>query len=136
MEKNGIGVVIARAMTKNVRIAPSKAQLAARLIRGKDVVEAFLQLKYSPLKGSRLLRKTLRSAVANAENQTNKQREDLVVAEVRVDKASNLKRAWAGNKGRRKPILHRFSHFVVCIGTSPKLEKIGRSRGNGAEDAS
>jgi len=54
------------AKTKYVRISPRKARLAAGLIRRKACEEALLQLLYSNLKGGRLLKKTLDSAIANA----------------------------------------------------------------------
>ena len=68
---------MAKAITKYVSISPRKARLAADLIRGKNVEEATLQLMFSKLRAGRLLRKTLDSAVANAETQLNVQREIL-----------------------------------------------------------
>ena len=59
----------AKAITKYVRISPRKARFAAGLIRGLSVPEASVQLMFSNLKGGRLLKKTLDSAVANAETQ-------------------------------------------------------------------
>jgi large subunit ribosomal protein L22 len=107
----------ARAITKYVRISPSKARLAAGLIRGMKVEEAFIQLKYSSLKGSRLLKKTLNSAVANAETRLDARRENLVVSEVKVDEGPTMKRAKPKNKGGRVPILKRMSHFTVIVST-------------------
>ena len=69
----------AKAKTKYVRISPRKARLAAGLIRGLDVEAATLQLLNSPLKGARLLKKTLDSAVANAESQLEIARDHLKV---------------------------------------------------------
>ena len=106
-------MVLATAKTKYVRVTPRKARLAAALIRGKSVKEAFLQLMYSNMKAGRLLKKTLASAVANAENNQSANREDLYVTEVRVDEGSHLKRAWSRSKGRRSMILRRTSHFTT-----------------------
>ena len=75
----------AKAITKYVRISPRKARLAAGLIRGRNVEEATLQLMFSKLRAGKLLRKTLDTAVANAETLFNVQRRDLKVQEVRVD---------------------------------------------------
>lgn len=107
----------AKAKTKYVRISPRKARLAAGLIRGKGVEEAMLQLLYSNLKGGRLLKKTLDSAVANAETLHSVQRRDLKVKEVRVDVGPTLKRAKSKSRGGRVPILKRMSHFTVVVGT-------------------
>lgn len=105
----------ATATTKYVRIAPRKARLAAGLIRGKPVEEALLQLLYSQLKGGRLLSKTLKSAVANAETLYSVQKRDLVVEEVRVDEGPTIKRAKSKSRGGRVPILKRMSHFTVIV---------------------
>lgn len=105
----------AKAITKYVRISPRKARLAAGLIRGLSVTEASVQLMFSNLKAGRLLKKTLDSAVANAETQHDIRREDLKVHEVRVDAGPTLKRAKPKNRGGRHPIMKRTSHFTVIV---------------------
>lgn len=105
----------AKAITKYIRISPRKARLAAGLIRGLPVEQATLQLQFSQLKGGRLLKKTLDSAVANAE-QMDLRREEIIVKEVRVDAGPTLKRAKPKNRGGRHPILKRTSHFTVVVG--------------------
>ncbi|MCB1115582.1 MAG: 50S ribosomal protein L22 [Chlamydiia bacterium] len=107
----------ATAKTKYVRISPRKARLAAGLIRGKDVEDALLQLLYSNLKGGRLLKKTLDSAIANAETLHSVQRRDLKVKEVRIDAGPTMKRAKSKSRGGRVPVLKRMSHFTVVVGT-------------------
>ncbi|MDJ0651561.1 MAG: 50S ribosomal protein L22 [Simkaniaceae bacterium] len=106
----------ATAKTKHVRISPRKARFAADLIRGKGVEDALLQLLYSNLKGGRLLKKTLDSAIANAETLHSVQRRDLKVREVRVDTGPTIKRAKSKSRGGRVPILKRTSHFTVVVG--------------------
>src|SRR5262249_49098584 len=93
------------AVTKYLRISQRKDRLAAGLIRGKAVPEANTQLLYSNLKGGRLLKKTLDSAVANAETQLDLRKEQLIVKEVRVDEGPRLKRSKPKNKGGRHLIL-------------------------------
>lgn len=105
----------AQAITRYVRISPRKARLAAGLIRGLSVADASLQLLHSQLKGGRLLKKTLDSAVANAERQLDAKREELRVHEVRVDEGPRLKRAKPKNRGGRHPFLKRMSHFTVVV---------------------
>ena len=105
----------AKAITKYVRISPRKARLAADLIRGLPVQSAALQLAHCNLRAGRLLQKTLDSAVANAETQHEARRENLKVAEVRVDAGPVFKRAKSKNKGGRHPIMKRTSHFVVVV---------------------
>lgn len=103
------------AITKNIRISPRKARLAAGLIRGKTVPQATTQLLFCNLRGGRLLKKTLDSAVANAESLLDLQREELVVKEVRIDAGPTLKRAKPKNRGGRHAILKRSSHFTVIV---------------------
>ena len=110
----------ARAKTKYVRISPRKARLAADLIRGMKVEEAFTQLMFCNLKGGKLLQKTLNSAVANAETQFSVQRRDLRIKEIRVDEGPTMKRAKSKSRGGRVPIMKRMSHFTVVVGTEAK----------------
>jgi len=105
----------AQAITKYVRISPRKARLAAGLIRGLMVPQASAQLMFSNLKAGRLLLKTLKSAVANAETQLDMRPEDLKVLEVRVDAGPTLKRAKPKNRGGRHPIMKRTSHFTIIV---------------------
>jgi len=106
-----------QAVTKSVRISPRKARLAANLIRGLPVLEARLQLDYCGLKAGIILQKTLNSAVANAESQSEARVEKLLVKEVRVDEGPRLKRSKPRSKGSQHPILKRTSHFVVVVGS-------------------
>ena len=107
----------ATAKMKYIRISPRKARLAAGLIRGKGVEEALLQLLYCNLRGGRLLKKTLDSAIANAETLHSVQRRDLKVKEVRIDVGPTMKRAKSKSRGGKVPILKRTSHFTIIVGT-------------------
>lgn len=104
-----------RAITKYVRISPRKARLAAGLIRGLPLADAEQQLQYSGLKGGRLLMKTLKSAVANAESRGEARRENLVVSEVRVDEGPRMKRSKPCRKGASHPFMKRMSHLTVVV---------------------
>lgn len=105
----------AKAITKYVRISPRKARYAADLIRGLSVDNATSQLLYSKLRGGRLLKKTLDSAVANAETQLDARRESLKVFEVRVDPGPILRRAKPRSRGSSVPVNKRTSHFTIVL---------------------
>jgi large subunit ribosomal protein L22 len=105
----------ALAKTNYVRISPRKARLAAGLIRGLPVLDAFTQLKYCNLKAGRLLSKTLNSAVANAETQLDARREDLKVTTVLVNEGPTMKRSKPKNRGGQHPIMKRTSHFTIVV---------------------
>lgn len=106
----------AKAITKYIRISPRKARLAADLIRGLPVGDAAVQLQYCQMRAGRLLKKTLDSAVANAETVGQMRREDLLVVEVRVDEGPRIKRSKPKNKGGSHPYMHKMSHFTVIVG--------------------
>lgn len=105
-----------RAVTKYIRVPPRKARLAAGLIRGLLVEEAMAQLTFYNTKGSKYLKKTLNSAIANAEMEFDARRDLLKVVEVRVDEGPRLKRAKSKARGGRAPVLKRMSHFTVVVG--------------------
>ena len=108
----------ARAKTKFVRISPRKARIYADLIRGMKVEAALVQLSYTRSKGAKLIKKTLVSAIANAETlHDSVQRRDLVVQEIRVDGGPVMKRAKSKSRGSRTPILKRTSHFTIVVST-------------------
>ena len=105
----------ARAIAKGVRIAPRKARLTIDLIRGKDVVEADIILANLNTKASRLIRKVLVSATANAENNLELNKENLYVSEAYINEGRTMKRGRAGAKGRPDPIMKRTSHITVVV---------------------
>ena len=107
----------AKAISRYIRISPRKARYAAALIRGLNVEKASLQLLYSKLRGGRLLKKTLDSAVANAETQLDARREKLKVHEVRVDPGPILRRAKPRSRGSSVPVNKRTSHFTIVVAT-------------------
>jgi large subunit ribosomal protein L22 len=106
---------LAKAITKFVRISPRKARYAAALIRGLSVEKAAIQLTYSKLKGGRLLKKTLDSAVANAVTQKDARKENLTVHEVRVDPGPIIRRAKPRSRGSSVPVNKRTSHFTIVL---------------------
>jgi large subunit ribosomal protein L22 len=113
----------AKAHARFVRISPRKARYAAGLIRNLTVQQASLQLEHSGLKGGRLLKKTLDSAVANAEVKLDFRRDRLQVKEVRVDPGPILRRAKPRSKGSSVPVNKRTSHFTVIVGEIEKKVK-------------
>ncbi len=116
-------MVVAFAKTRFARVVPRKARLVADMIRGKTALEAMLQLSVAEPKGAQFLKKTLASAIANAENNKDAKREDLYISEVKVDEGVYYKRSWSRNKGRRALILRRTSHFTVALDALSNKEK-------------
>jgi large subunit ribosomal protein L22 len=106
----------ARAIARFVRIAPRKARLVADLVRGKRVGDALTILKFTPKKGSVLINKTLRSALANAENTHMMDVETLFIKSIYVDDGPRLKRWQPRAMGRATPLLKRTCHITVVLG--------------------
>ncbi|OQA86445.1 MAG: 50S ribosomal protein L22 [Lentisphaerae bacterium ADurb.Bin242] len=106
-----------RAITKYVRISPSKAAEISRLIQGKPVVEALAIVEISPRKAARLFAKTLRSAIANAENdeKNSVKKEQLKVLKASADPGPMLKRYRPKARGMAGRIRKRMSHFTVVL---------------------
>jgi large subunit ribosomal protein L22 len=104
-----------RAIARHVRIAPRKARLVADLVRGKLVAEALTILKFTPRKGSRLISKTLRSAVANAENTRMMDVDNLFIKAIYVDDGPRMKRWQPRAMGRATRLLKRTSHVTVIV---------------------
>ena len=112
--KEGI-LVEAKAIAKYVRIAPRMINLVAAEIRGKQVDEALAILKFTPKRGAEVLEKVLKSAVANAENNNDMDRENLYVSEAFGNQGPTLKRWRPRSQGRAYPILKRTSHVGVTV---------------------
>ncbi|MDN5865142.1 MAG: 50S ribosomal protein L22 [Gammaproteobacteria bacterium] len=104
------------AKYRYARISPQKARLVADQIRGKRVGEALNLLSFGSKKASPMLRKTLESAIANAEHNHGADIDELRVTAVMVDEGPTLKRWRARAKGRSSRIFKRTSHISVHVG--------------------
>ena len=105
----------AKAMARTVRIAPRKARLVIDLIRGKQVGEAYAILKHTPKAASPIVEKVLKSAIANAENNFNLDRDNLYVSEAYANEGPTLKRWRPRSQGRAFSILKRSSHIGIVV---------------------
>lgn len=105
----------ARAIAKYIRISPRKVQEVADLVRGKNVNEALAILEFTNKRGAGILKKVVSSAVANAENNNDMDRENLYVAEVFANQGPTLKRFQPRAQGRAFMIRKRTSHIGVVV---------------------
>jgi large subunit ribosomal protein L22 len=104
-----------RAVRRHLRLSPQKARLVVDLIRGKNVGDALNLLEFMPKKGARLVAKTLKSAVANAEHTQNVDVDRLYVKHISVGAGPTLKRFMPRAQGRATPILKRSSHVTIVV---------------------
>ena len=96
------------------RISPRKARLVADLIRGRHVDDALEILDFTKKRASGMIKKVLRSAIANADEQ-EADVGTLYVHEVRVDEGPRIKRWRPKDRGRAHPYAHKTSHIVVAV---------------------
>src|SRR5579872_5324017 len=90
----------AKAVLRMVRVSPQKLNLVAQLIRGKKVAGALADLQFSRKRIAVEVKKTLESAIANAENNHDLDVDDLIVAQAWVGKDMVMKRFAARARGR------------------------------------
>jgi len=105
----------AKAVARMLRVSPQKLNLVAQLIRGKKVDSALADLTFSRKRIAGDVRKTLQSAIANAENNHGLDIDDLVVSEAYVGKAFVIKRFHARARGRAGRIEKPFSNLTVVV---------------------
>jgi len=105
----------ARAVTRLMRVSPQKLNLLAELIRGKNVDRALADLTFSRKRVAKDVKKTLESAIANAENNHDLDVDALVVSEAYVGKNLVLKRMRARARGRAGRILKPFAQITVVV---------------------
>ena len=105
----------AMAVARNLRVSPQKLNVVAGLIRGKKVDNALADLEFSRKRIAKEVRKTLESAIANAENNHGLDIDSLVVSEAFVGKNLVMKRYKARARGRGAKILKPFSELTIVV---------------------
>ena len=105
----------AQAITRNLRVSPQKLNLVASSIRGKKVESALADLTFSRKRIAKAVKKTLESAIANAENNHGLDVDSLVVSEAYVGKGLVMKRWQPRARGRVGKIMKPFSRLTVVV---------------------
>ena len=114
----GIGKIF-RAKHTMARISPFKARPVIDLIRGKGVEDAITLMEFEPRRAASMIKKVLRSALANASNDLDVNLKSLIVIDARIDGAGllNGRRRWQPRAmGRAFPIMKRNSHITIVLG--------------------
>jgi large subunit ribosomal protein L22 len=105
----------AKAVARMLRVSPQKLNLLAQLIRGKKVERALADLEFSRKRSALDVKKTLESAIANAENNHGLDVDDLVVSQAFVGKALVMKRFHARARGRASRVEKPFSNLTIIV---------------------
>jgi len=104
-----------KAKLSHLRISPKKVRLVADLIRGIKVEQALIQLKHLNKAAAKPLIKLINSAIANAENNFELKKDNLMIKEIRVDQAGMLKRWMPRAHGRATTIRKKMSHVNIVL---------------------
>lgn len=104
-----------QAVAKHLPISAQKLRLVIDQVRGLYAQEASVILQHMPQKGAELAYKALESAIANAEENYELNRQDLYVHTILANEGPSLKRVKAGARGRYKPRVKRTSHLTVVL---------------------
>ena len=105
----------ARAISRHVRISAQKVRLVVDLVRGKGVEEALNILDYTPKSAARVVAKTVRSVLANAQNTQSVDVDRLFIKRAFVDGGVTWKRFTPRAQGRATPIRKRTCHITVIV---------------------
>jgi len=105
----------AQAILRNIRVSPRKLNLVAALIRGRTAQDAVATLTFSKRRIAQTVKKTLESAIANAENNHQLDVDRLVVARAEVGRSVVMKRFHARGRGRASRVEKWFSHLKIVV---------------------
>ena len=104
-----------KAVSRYMRISPQKVRMVIGAVKGKPVEAGLDRLRFMPQKAARFIEKTLRSAMANADQVHSLDVDRLVIRNVSADPGPTLKRFRARARGRGTRILKRTSHITVIL---------------------
>ena len=103
------------AIARHVRMSPTKVRRVVDLVRGMDVKDALVALKFAPQAASEPVFKVVASAVANAESAEALRSDDLYISKAFVDEGVTLRRIRPRAKGSASRILKRGAHITVVV---------------------
>jgi large subunit ribosomal protein L22 len=104
-----------KAVAKYVRSSPQKVRKLIDAVKGKPVEEGLNTLKFMPQKAAAIVEKTIKSAVANADQYPDLDVDSLVIQNITADQGPTLKRFRARARGRGTRILKRTAHITVIL---------------------
>ena len=104
-----------KSVGRYLPISPRKCRRTIELIKGKNAGMALLTLQFSPKRSAKMIYKVLKSAVANAENNYDKNIDELYINEAFVDEGPTMKRFRPRAMGRAGKINKRTSHITIEV---------------------
>ena len=113
----------AHAVARKIPMSAQKVRLVLDTVRGKRVEEALNILRFLPQRAARPVAKVVASAAANAENNLNMNRDDLVISRAMADEGVTTQRYMPRARGRINQILKRSSHITVAVTEKPRPQR-------------
>ncbi len=110
-----VAIMEVRAVAKSIKISPRKVRLVADSIRNLSIDEAISLLSSTQKRAALPLAKTLNSAVANATNNSNLERKNLLIGSITVNEGQALKRYHPSTRGRIHPYKKRSSIITIIL---------------------
>lgn len=121
-----------KAYAHSLRIAPKKANLIAKMVRGMAVPDAMEALRKTHKKGARMVELLLRSAIANASHNDKQDAQMMIITSLVVNQGQAYRRGMPMARGRSRPFRKFLSHIDLELGF-PKEKKAPRSRSGHAK---
>jgi large subunit ribosomal protein L22 len=115
--------MLVKAISKGIKISPRKVSVVASLVRGRSVKDALVILEHTPRRAAIDVAKTIKSAVANADNNHNVRPDSLVISEIYVTPGPRLKRFRPVARGSAHPFQHKTSHLRVVVDGEVRVPK-------------
>lgn len=117
-----------KVQLRQLRMAPRKVGLVAKLVRGMSVAKAEHQLRYTKRAAGLPILKLLLSGVAAAEQQHKVSKDQLYLKSITVGDGLTLKRWMPRAQGRATPIRKRASHVVIVLSDKPVAKKADKKK--------
>ena len=114
-----------RAITKYSMGSPLKARRVVNVVRGMPALQALEVLDLMPHAAAEVVSKTIKSAIANADENYGLDANDLIITEIMANEGPRLRRVRFGARGRVKPILKRTSHITVVLEEQDEEDYLG-----------
>jgi len=111
------------AKSRYVQSAPRKLRAVAKLVKNQTASQSLITLRYTQKKAAGLLAKTIKTAIANAVNNFNLDKDNLVVKSVLIDQGPTLRRMIAMSRGSGNTYKKRTSHITVILYTTDQPTK-------------
>ncbi len=112
-----------KASLRSVRIAPKKANIIARMVRGMPALQAITLLENTHKKAARMVEELIKSAVANATHNDKQDASQLIVRTIVVNQAAGYRRGVPMARGRVRPMIKFMSHIDLVLGIEAEREQ-------------